>query len=157
MAVASTKAPAHGIVDQTQFGVLGQVLDRFLIGCAISFAQDPSQVGPPKAPAPGGVDILFRIGKFMVVAVMGGPPKGALLGAGGAPKGQHELEKTAGLVGAVGEVTVIGAGDGEHAGVVHEQTHGNCGPTEARKDRQYTKRWTPKKPILPPNQSFLPW
>src|SRR5581483_40854 len=74
----------------------------------------------------------------MVMAVMGGPPKRTLLTAGGSPKSHDGLEEPAGLVSAVGEVPVVDARDGEHAGVIHEKAHRDGGPADPRQESQKT-------------------
>src|SRR5580692_5695367 len=98
------------------------------------------------------MDILLRVGKLMVMAVVGGPPKRSLLAGGSPPESQYELEKPAGLVGAVGKITVVSAGDGEHPGIVHENTHGDGGPTDAGQEGQdthhmYQQEWDSPLPI----------
>ena len=75
---------------------------------------------PPKSPLAGGVDIIRCVGVFMVMTMVCGPPERSLLGAGGAPKSENELEKAACFVSPVGKIPVVGARDGEHAEVIHE-------------------------------------
>src|SRR5579859_5761003 len=84
------------------------------------------------------MDILVRIGVLVVVTMMGGPPKRPLLSAGGAPEAHDELEEPAGLVGAMGEVTVVDTRDGEHAEVVHENAHGDGRPADAGQEGKDT-------------------
>ena len=84
------------------------------------------------------MDILVRIGVLVVVTVMGGPPERPLLPTGGAPEAHNELEEPAGLIGAVGEVTVVDTRDGEHAEVVHEDAHGDGRPADAGQESEDT-------------------
>ena len=56
----------------------------------------------------------------MVDPVMPSPPQRSLLGRAGPQERQHELERSAGAEGAVGEVAVIAPRDGEHP---HEEGH----------------------------------
>src|SRR6202789_3701597 len=88
----------------------------------------------------------------MVMAVMGGSPKRPLLPAGTAQEGQDELENPAGLVGAVGKVTVVNTRDGEHPDVIHEKAHGNRGPANsgengANPDHVHTKEGDAAAPV----------
>lgn len=93
-------------------------------------------MGPPKAAELGRVDILLRIGKLMVMAVMGGPPERPLLATGSTPESQDELEETTGLIGTVGKVTMVSSRDGEHAGIIHEKAHADGRPADAGKNGQ---------------------
>ena len=93
-------------------------------------------MGPPKAAQLGRVDILFRIGELVMVPVMGSPPKRPLLAARSAPEGQNELKETTGLIGAMGEITVVSPRDGEHAGVIHEKAHADGRPADTGKNGQ---------------------
>jgi hypothetical protein len=66
------------------------------------------------------VDVTVGIGIEMVLAMMGGPPKRALLDRGRAPEGEQELHRPSGLERTVRKVTMIPAGDEEHP---HEVEH----------------------------------
>src|SRR5271167_3711828 len=105
-------------VDPAKLGINGQVLYRFLVGRRVFIAKDPSHMGPPKASEDRGMDILRSIGIFVMMPVMGRPPKGPLLAATGSPKGHQELEEAAGLIGPVRKIAMINARDGEHAGEI---------------------------------------
>jgi hypothetical protein len=91
------------------------------------------------------MDILICIGKLMMVTVMSRPPKWPLLGAGRAPTSQNELKNTACFVGSVGKIAVVSAGNGEHAGVIHEKAHENRGPAETGKNREYAHHMDQEK------------
>src|SRR5665213_2215430 len=80
------------------------------------------------------MNILFHVRKFMVMTMMSGPPKRALLTTGSSPKSQDKLKEPAGFVSAVRKITVIGPRDGKHAGIVHKNPHRNRGPAHACKD-----------------------
>ncbi len=59
--------------------------------------------------------ICNGIGIDMVTTMVGGPPQRTALHTGGADAGEHQLHRAGGAEGAMGEVTVIKAGDREHA------------------------------------------
>jgi hypothetical protein len=74
---------------------------------------------------------LVRIA--VVVAVMGSPPQRTALGAGLRQECEHELKHAAGLVGAVGKVSVVDTGHREHADEVQRHAadgrrRGDTGP-----------------------------
>ena len=104
-------------VEPTQFGVAAQVLYQPPVRCAGGRGQDPADVGPPKAVADGGVQVLGRVRGAVVVPMLRRPPQRPLLGCATPQPGQHELERPARLVRAVGEVTVVA---GSHADDLEE-------------------------------------
>jgi hypothetical protein len=50
----------------------------------------------------------------MVMSVMGSPPQRTVLRSTRPKPGEYELEKTSGLVSAMGKVAVIPGGDADH-------------------------------------------
>ena len=89
-------------------------------------------MAPQEAVHARGVRVALGVGVLVVVAVVGRPPQRTALHAGGADAGEDELHGTRGTEGAVREVAVVEAGDGEHAQHV-----------ESRGDRERPVRETP--------------
>ncbi len=78
------------------------------------FREDPAQMRIHETRMHRRMHVEFGVGVAVVVAVLGGPPEHALLRRRLRQHGQHELHRTAGLVGPVREIAVIAASHGEH-------------------------------------------
>ena len=113
--------------EEPQLGVLGEVLDRVRVPALVLVAEDPADVAPPEA-LERRVDVALGVAEAVVVAVVAGPPEGALLGRHAAAEGEDELERAARLVGAVGEVAVVAGGDEPHAPEVEDGAEGERPP-----------------------------
>jgi hypothetical protein len=79
-------------------------------------------MGPVEAFQLGRVEIVFRVRMLVVMAVMGGPPEGTLLGCGAAEEREAKLKKTARFVAAVGEIAMEGPRNPKLPGKKHEGT-----------------------------------
>jgi hypothetical protein len=67
------------------------------------------------------VNVLFRIGVPVMMAVVRCPPDWTLLGCGRSKHSEEELNEAAGIVGPMREISVIDACDGEHPNNVEEE------------------------------------
>jgi hypothetical protein len=81
------------------------------------------------------MNILFSIGKLMVVSMVGSPPDRALLSGGRSEKCQDKLKETTCLIRPVREIAVVDPGDCKHAEHVQRHTYRECCPTKS--DNEY--------------------
>ena len=102
-------------VDQAQFGKAAEVRNGLPVRAEAARGQEPAHVCPQKAVLPRRMHVLGRVGMAVVVAMMGGPPQWSTLHAHGTDRSEHELERARGAEGAMREVAVVEAGQGEHA------------------------------------------
>jgi hypothetical protein len=102
--------------------------------------QEPAHVGFQEAVLDRRVRVLGPIGVRVVVPVVGCPPDGSALHGGGAEQAEDELADAGRLEGAVGEVTVVEAGDREHAHEVADHGHGDRDRTPADHEHQQAGR-----------------
>ena len=79
-------------------------------------------------------------GVAMVVAVVSGPPQGALLQRRAAEAGEQELEPARRLIRAVGEVPVVDRGDAEHADEVEQHAQPESRPGERHEEGRDDRR-----------------
>ena len=108
-------------VEPDQFRELGEVLDDVRVVFLVFVGKHPADVRPVKALELGGMQVLVGVGMLVMMAVMGRPPERALLRRAAAEEGEEELERAAGLVAAMGKITVKRAGDAELADEEHER------------------------------------
>ena len=90
--------------------------------------------------------VFALVGPAVMMPVMRSPPQHAALGAALGEEGQHELERAAGLVGAMREVAVVGAGHGEYADEIEHRAsdgrrRGNPGPDRAEGEHVDEDEW----------------
>jgi len=80
------------------------------------------------------MNIFLGIRVFVVVSMMTGPPERAFLRTGRSKKREKKLKGAARLVGAMGKITVIRAGDGEHANEIEGNADEKSGPAKSGPD-----------------------
>ena len=97
---------------------------------------DPADVAVPDA-LDGRVGVLHGVGVPVVQAMVARPPQRPLLGGREPAERQDELEHPGRLVGPVGEVAVVAAGDEEHPHPEGDEQELPVGPPDAREDRQH--------------------
>ena len=91
----------------------GEVADPGQIGLAVATIENPADVAVQEPALPRRVNVLRRVGMQVMLPMLGRPPQRAPLGGRLRKKGQRELERPAGFIGAMGEVAVIAGADGE--------------------------------------------
>ena len=124
-------------VEPVKFRILGEVADRAEVGLIVGVAQYPAHVRPPEPVARRRVDVVLRVGKAMVSAVVSRPPQDALLRRRHRQKREDELEGAAGLKRPVGKVTVVAGGDEKHPRVIHRRAEDHVRPAKLdEKSRQ---------------------
>jgi len=79
----------------------------------LAAGEDPADMAVDKAHLPRRVNVEFRIGMEVVVAMVGGPPQDALLRGRLRERRENELEDPAGLISAVGKVAMVTGANGE--------------------------------------------
>jgi len=77
------------------------------------------------------MNIFLGIRVFVVVSMMTSPPERAFLRTGRSKKREEKLKGAARLVGAMGEITVIRAGDSEHADQIEADADEKSGPAKS--------------------------
>ena len=117
----------HGVVavQPAQLRVARQVGDARPVRAETLAGQEPARMAPPEPALVRRMRIGRGIGVAMMVAVVRGPPQRSTLHAGGADQREHELQHARGAEGAVREVAVVEAGDGEHPHCVQRDRHGH--------------------------------
>ena len=106
-------------------------------------------MGVEEAVTGGRVHVELGVGVAVVPAVLAGPPQHAALGRALRQAGEDELERSAGLVGAMREVAVIARRDAEHAEEIERDAEGqrlnrHAGPErgeagQVRRHEQYRR------------------
>jgi hypothetical protein len=86
------------------------------------------------------VEIVFRVGVYVMASVMRRPPERTLLVRRRRRERHQELEDPAGLVSAMREEAMESGGDGEHADDVQCQTDGDSDHAHARPDGEQASR-----------------
>jgi hypothetical protein len=86
------------------------------------------------------MEIVLRVGMFVVMAMMGGPPERAFLGGGSAEKGEEKLKGAAGFVTAMGKVSVEGTRNPKLAGEEHEGAKSDRPPGKASPEDGETRQ-----------------
>lgn len=91
---------------------------------------DPAHMAPQEPVPPGRMHVHRFVAVAMVAAMMGGPPQRSALHRARSQQREAELRRARGLEGAVAEVAVVEAGDGEHPHDIerHRPTDGERGP-----------------------------
>ena len=125
-------------VQKAQLRIFRKILDLHEIGRIVAAGEDPADMGIEKALVARGVDVRIRIGKQVVMAVLGRPPQHALLRGGLRDPGQHELEDAARLVAAMRKVAMIATRHAEHAEPVEADAQQGGLPGHAAPDRAET-------------------
>jgi hypothetical protein len=104
-----------------QLGIARQIRNFRHVGRVVPTRENPTHMAIQKSMPPRRMDILLSVRMQVVVAVLGGPPENALLGAALSEESQTELKHPTGGVGAVREVAVISRADREDAQPVKRQ------------------------------------
>src|SRR5712691_5973316 len=100
---------------------------------------------PPEAEERGRVQVRFRVGVAVMVAVVRGPPQHALLRGGGGHDGDDELKRAAGLKGAMGKVAMVPGRDKKHPHVKQRQADNQVRPAKTQKKHGHTCQVNGKK------------
>jgi len=133
------------LVQPAKFGIFGEVADVVETSIVVPVGEDPANVRPPEAEERGRMEIVFLIGEAVVMAMMSGPPKDALLRGGHSHPGEDELEPAAGFEGTVREVAVVASGDEEHTEFVDEEAGNQIGPLERKEEDAESSEMNEKK------------
>ena len=110
-------------VEPAQFREFHQVADQLEIGRKALDRQEPAGVRTPEAMLGRRVHVGGAVRVGVVVAVMRGPPDRPALYRRSAQQPEHELTRARGFEGAVRKITVIEAGDREHAHQIGADGH----------------------------------
>src|SRR5258707_13827003 len=92
---------------------------------------EPAHVAPEEAVLNRRVNVFRLVRVDMMVGMMSCPPNRTALYRRGAQHGEDELPDPRGLEGAMGEIAMIEAGDGEHAHQMERDRHRQRDPAEA--------------------------
>ena len=118
-----------------QFGISGEVADLAEVGRLVTAVENPSEMTVKEAALNGRVHVLGHVGIEMVLTVFRRPPEDAFLRRALGKRRQNELERAAGLVGAVREVAMVAGADGENAQPVKPDADGGGLPSDPGPDR----------------------
>jgi hypothetical protein len=88
-------------IEEAQLGILRDVFDFRVVGVGVLRRQDPADVAPPHAVLDYRVRVARLIREAVVMAMMRRPPQDSLLHARHRQHREHELKRSARLVGAV--------------------------------------------------------
>lgn len=119
------------LIEEDEFGKLGQILHRLLVVLFVFIRENPADVRPVKAFELGGMQIFLGVGMFMVMPVMRGPPERAFLCGSAADEGEDELEEATGLVAAMREVAMESSRDAEFTDEEHDDAEGKGFPSDS--------------------------
>src|SRR6201992_2686203 len=117
-------------IEPAQLWEFREVYDVIRARVVVTIGNDPTDVRPEKAEERGRVEILFLVGKTMMVAMMRRPPEDAFLRGRHGHKGDHELKYAACLVGAMRKIAVITGGHPKHAAEDERDASDQVGPLE---------------------------
>jgi hypothetical protein len=111
-------------------------------------------MAPQEAVVPRGVGILLMVSMGMMMAMMGCPPQRATLHSAGTEHGKDQLTEARRLEGAVREITVVEASDGEHADGIQQDSrcHGHLTPADpehAKTHQVHGNKGEHAQPICP--------
>ena len=94
----------------------------------VGLRADPTDVAPPEAVLLGRMHIDLFVAVAVMAAMVGGPPQWAALDRSSTQQRHAELRGARGLEGAVAEVAVVEARDGEHAHHIQRYGPAHCEP-----------------------------
>src|SRR5262249_60841699 len=105
-------------------------------GGVMTAREDPAHVAVEEALMARRVHVDLGVRVEVMVSVLGGPPQHALLRRALRQNREQELERAAGRIGAMREVTVIAGADREDAQPVEPDAEKDRGPRDASPERR---------------------
>jgi hypothetical protein len=106
-------------IKPAQFRILRQIRHSRQVGAEVARGQKPADVAPQEPENARGMRVLWRVGVAMMMPMMGRPPQRSALDARRADQREYKLHRTRGLEGTMRKITMVEAGNGEHAHGVH--------------------------------------
>jgi hypothetical protein len=142
-------------IEPAQLGKSGEVLDQLDRRGIVLPAHDPAHVTPEES-LERRVHVVGLVRVLVMMPVMTGPPERALLNRQCAADRHQKLHRAAHLVGAMGEVPVVDAGDEEHARAVEAEAQQHVPARDARPDgRQRDQVNGQERKVAQPLDAFV--
>ena len=91
------------------------------------------------------MQVILQVRIIMMMAMMSGPPEDAFLSGRRAYPGHDELKGSAGLVRAMGEISMVATSDGPHANEIQENAEDDGGAIHSGPNRSETGEMEPQK------------
>src|ERR1700731_4578428 len=95
------------LVQPHQFRIAREVGDLDEVGCIVPARENPAKMAIKKASMTWRVNVPLGVRVQMMMTMFGRPPQNAFLGRALRHEGEHELERSAGRICTMREVTVV--------------------------------------------------